>query len=721
MPSAALAFLAGRPPDLVWDALAAQVEAAGYRLVADDRAAGIAPAHGLTDHLTRAVCVRSDLPTVQRLAALVHQLAHVRLHSRDRRHDHLTDELAELEAESVAHLVTRATGLDRATDVRDVADVGRASAAADAIARQVGGWLRGDRADVPEPVGDVATDPRSVVPANDRPWVPDAAVFTGLPGPDPAVLVRLPDGTTKRLAPGRPWPTESFGWGYDGDAAAILAYSMLAAVAGAEAAETHWPAVTHAVVANLPADFGWELPASVLSEWARRTPVTIDEIGPRRPDATDPPTGPVRIDTPSGWWRFGWEPSLATLYAQHRASGDTVNDEPAIWFGAEPLACPTVGSLEERLGFALPHVVRIALESAQRTRPAADVRGYEFLRDGPDGDADSTTDVPGARERPDMACAVRVPGEPPTTYRAALLASPALRSWAARLEGGQRGSAGCVQVEILAAAPTVGADGEAAGQLVAYRLSHEGRVVFSGDDITAPDHVDPGSDDAVRAVVDMLCQPDGVALTPSQRAFLNAHADAVIEMVRGPDPPYPPGTRVTVTADGTGTATAGTVMEAVDGKDGQVAGYVWRPDAADLPGHPWQHNPNHGLVSAAEHVSPALPPTDVGADMGALPSAPRGRPAPATVTIIRDGDDITVGDPRHGWITTRADRLAAALTRPPADMAGLLRTRAPGVRLLGAEPPITLAALAAHHLPDRLPAPACRPQTVGDAQLANDL
>jgi hypothetical protein len=74
---------------------------------------------------------------------------------------------------------------------------------------------------------------------------------------------------------------------------------------------------------------------------------------------------------------------------------------------------------------------------------------------------------------------------------------------------------------------------------------------------------------------------------------------------------------------------------------------------------------------------------------------------PAAVTVTHHGGTATVGDPRHGWIHTDADRLAAALTHTPAELHALLDGHVPG-GLGGAESRLTLAALAARHTPHLL-------------------
>ena len=61
----------------VYDALAAQVVAAGFEVAHD---AGIAPANGTTNYLTRIVTLREGMSPAQRCKTMAHELAHVRLH-----------------------------------------------------------------------------------------------------------------------------------------------------------------------------------------------------------------------------------------------------------------------------------------------------------------------------------------------------------------------------------------------------------------------------------------------------------------------------------------------------------------------------------------------------------------------------------------------------------------------------------------------------------------
>jgi hypothetical protein len=71
---------------------------------------------------------------------------------------------------------------------------------------------------------------------------------------------------------------------------------------------------------------------------------------------------------------------------------------------------------------------------------------------------------------------------------------------------------------------------------------------------------------------------------------------------------------------------------------------------------------------------------------------------PASVSVTWHGETATVSDPRHGWLHVDSDDLAAALTLRSDDLLRSLRSLNLGVD--GNEPPATLAALAALHLPE---------------------
>lgn len=109
LPDVRPALLEGAAVGGLWEALAAQVEAAGYLVERGD----CGGANGRTDHLTRTVRVRGDVDGAQAAKTLCHELAHVLLHPDTTAYLRCRGR-AEVEAESVAYLVCQAAGL--ATD-----------------------------------------------------------------------------------------------------------------------------------------------------------------------------------------------------------------------------------------------------------------------------------------------------------------------------------------------------------------------------------------------------------------------------------------------------------------------------------------------------------------------------------------------------------------------------------------------------------------------------
>ncbi len=119
-------LLGGDAPAGLWDALAGEVAEHGFRL----RRSGIGDldgANGLTDFASRDVWVRSDVDAAQAVKTLAHELGHILLH--DPQHSQQPGDVhrraaggrvacggvREVEAESVAYLVTAAHGLEAGT------------------------------------------------------------------------------------------------------------------------------------------------------------------------------------------------------------------------------------------------------------------------------------------------------------------------------------------------------------------------------------------------------------------------------------------------------------------------------------------------------------------------------------------------------------------------------------------------------------------------------
>jgi hypothetical protein len=100
-------LVAGDAPSGLWDALAAQVQAQGFAL----ERGSCGGANGSTDFTARTVRVRDDVSAAQAAKTLAHELAHVRLHGPDRVRYFACRGRCEVEAESVAYVVTGWAGL----------------------------------------------------------------------------------------------------------------------------------------------------------------------------------------------------------------------------------------------------------------------------------------------------------------------------------------------------------------------------------------------------------------------------------------------------------------------------------------------------------------------------------------------------------------------------------------------------------------------------------
>jgi DNA primase len=105
------------PPGLI-DGLSEQILAEGYQLIRhhfDIPHPGLERANGVTDYFAKTVLIRPGLSDAQASKTLAHELGHVLLHAPGSRPAGLTREQAEVEAESVAYVVTSAHGLDSST------------------------------------------------------------------------------------------------------------------------------------------------------------------------------------------------------------------------------------------------------------------------------------------------------------------------------------------------------------------------------------------------------------------------------------------------------------------------------------------------------------------------------------------------------------------------------------------------------------------------------
>jgi antirestriction protein ArdC len=101
-------LLTGQAPEGLWNALQSFVEAQGYTVTRGD----CGDANGITVYDTRQVRVREDVDDAQAVKTLAHEAGHVLLHHPAQREKFSCRGIVEVEAESVAYMVTAAHGLD---------------------------------------------------------------------------------------------------------------------------------------------------------------------------------------------------------------------------------------------------------------------------------------------------------------------------------------------------------------------------------------------------------------------------------------------------------------------------------------------------------------------------------------------------------------------------------------------------------------------------------
>ena len=143
-------LLDGQAPPGLLDGLTQQIQEQGFQLVRHDfdiPHPGQGSPNGVTDYLARTVLVRPDLTEAQTAKTLAHELGHVLLHAPTRRPAALTREQAEVEAESVAYIVTAAHGLDSGTYTIPY----------------VAGWSGGDRQLVADTAGRVLSTAHDIL------------------------------------------------------------------------------------------------------------------------------------------------------------------------------------------------------------------------------------------------------------------------------------------------------------------------------------------------------------------------------------------------------------------------------------------------------------------------------------------------------------------------------------------------------------------------------
>ncbi|MGX5653885.1 ArdC-like ssDNA-binding domain-containing protein [Geodermatophilus nigrescens] len=157
-------LLTGDAPAALWDALATQVAAHGYRLTRED----CGQANGVTDPAAHTVRVRPDVADAQAVKTLAHELAHIECgHTADGYDYRGCRGRAEAEAESVAYIVTAWAGLDAgaytvpyvaAWSAGDTGVVRAAAATVTAAARRILDHLDGAQS-TQNPRGDGETAP----------------------------------------------------------------------------------------------------------------------------------------------------------------------------------------------------------------------------------------------------------------------------------------------------------------------------------------------------------------------------------------------------------------------------------------------------------------------------------------------------------------------------------------------------------------------------------
>ncbi|WP_261571156.1 hypothetical protein [Frankia gtarii] len=316
---------------------------------------------------------------------------------------------------------------------------------------------------------------------------------------------------------------------------------------------------------------------------------------------------PVKITAPAGWWRL--RPTLGPL-GPRLVTAELFREMnvPVLQIQAR------LGELDSHLAFPLTEQIHDRL---RRAAPQPHfVAVYAML---------TPAHVAGdARLRPWRASRVDLAAAAPTTYGRLLHADPPLRSW--------QDPGGDIRIDITAATAARAEPSADPALAVAYRIHHEGLVVLSGRSVTISGHIDPSSDAALRAVVANLPSLRGTALTERQRDFLDASghlAGAVAETTPRA------GTHIAIQGQPGLPGTTGTVRMVIPGRNGEH--YLWRPDVADLPGHPWRDQRSRLIDTPSELATPVLAAKDTAVTP---PTAPAHLTYGALITTVDDAETV---------------------------------------------------------------------------------
>ncbi|WP_045876461.1 hypothetical protein [Pseudofrankia sp. DC12] len=356
----------------------------------------------------------------------------------------------------------------------------------------------------------------------------------------------------------------------------------------------------------------------------------------------------VVVEVPAGSWRLypTAEPDgsgrgfVAELTATRE--GDQTGPRQVLWWARRA----TLWRLEEACGWPIPlRVQRLLLTLPAHPNP----RDPRLDRYGPDttptgrptaqspGRQDATSAPPPTPQLGDDVISAP-PGRPWRASRVRVDDGPGISYGRLRADDrpAHQWCHGDLHAEILDLPPNV----TTIGALTLWRIRDRDGVVYAGPDILGRTEGALSGDELIRAVLHTPAILHRAAATRTRRQhdFLTRHRDTLIAAATFAEHPYPPGTRVRLTA---APAVAGTVLGSRTGTDGRRR-YLWRPDTADLPGHPWQHHPTWTLETPRLHLIPTLTTTASDGQHGPSPILATGAviatiedPRFATGTVLR--------------------------------------------------------------------------------------